>query len=52
MKVIITIEHIKIFEKPLIEAGLKKYGSQFKLSNALGINRNTLRKKIHEHDID
>jgi len=45
-------KHIKIFEKPLIEAGLKKYGSQFKLSNALGINRNTLRKKIHEHHID
>jgi len=45
-------KHIKIFEKPLIEAGLKKYGSQLKLSNALGINRNTLRKKIHEHHID
>ncbi len=45
-------KHIKIFEKPLIEAGLKKYGSQLKLSNALGINRNTLRKKIHEHNID
>jgi DNA-binding NtrC family response regulator len=45
-------KHIHIFEKPLIEAGLKKYGSQLKLSNALGINRNTLRKKIHEHHID
>jgi len=45
-------KHINIFEKPLIEAGLKKYSSQLKLSNALGINRNTLRKKIHEHHID
>ncbi len=44
-------KHIQIFEKPLIEAGLKKYGSQLKLSHALGINRNTLRKKIHEHRI-
>jgi len=44
-------KHIEIYEKPLIEAGLKKYGSQLKLSNALGINRNTLRKKIHEHHI-
>lgn len=45
-------EHLGIYEKPLIEAGLKKYGSQLQLSSALGINRNTLRKKIHEHDID
>lgn len=45
-------EHLGIYEKPLIEAGLKKYGSQLQLSSALGINRNTLRKKIHEHHID
>lgn len=45
-------EHLGIYEKPLIEAGLKKYGSQLQLSSALGINRNTLRKKIHEHNID
>jgi len=38
-----------LFEKPLIEAGLKVYGSQLRLAEALGINRNTLRKKIHEH---
>ena len=37
-----------IFEKPLLEAGLEKYGSQLRLAEALGINRNTLRKKIHE----
>ena len=45
-------EHIHLFEKPLIEAGLKKFGSQLQLSQILGINRNTLRKKIHEHAID
>lgn len=45
-------EHIELYEKPLIEAGLRKYGSQLQLSQILGINRNTLRKKIHEHRID
>jgi DNA-binding protein Fis len=45
-------EHLGIYEKPLINAGLKKYGSQLQLSQVLGINRNTLRKKIHEHHID
>ncbi len=45
-------EHLILYEKPLIEAGLKKFGSQLQLSQVLGINRNTLRKKIHEHNID
>jgi len=45
-------EYLGLYEKPLIEAGLKKYGSQLQLSQVLGINRNTLRKKIYEHDID
>ena len=44
-------EHLGLYEKPLIQAGLKKYGSQLQLSQILGINRNTLRKKIHEHNI-
>ncbi len=45
-------DNIGILERPLIRAGLEKYGSQLKLSAVLGINRNTLRKKIHEHDLD
>ncbi len=45
-------EYLGLYEKPLIKAGLKKFGSQLQLSQILGINRNTLRKKIHEHNID
>ena len=45
-------EHIGIFERPMIKAGLARYRSQLKLASILGLNRNTLRKKIHEHDLD
>ena len=45
-------ENIGLFEKPLIEAGLKRYKSQLRLSSILGLNRNTLRKKINELDIN
>jgi len=45
-------EYLDLYEVPLIEAGLKKYKSQLKLAHILGLNRNTLRKKIHEHDIN
>jgi DNA-binding protein Fis len=45
-------EHLGLYEIPLIEAGLKKYKSQLKLANVLGLNRNTLRKKIQEYDIN
>ncbi len=45
-------EYLFLFERPIIKAGLKKYKSQLKLSSILGLNRNTLRKKIQEHDLD
>ncbi|NEW60050.1 Fis family transcriptional regulator [Sulfurovum sp. bin170] len=45
-------ENLGLYEKPLIQAGLKKFKSQLKLSEVLGLNRNTLRKKIHEHNIN
>ena len=38
-----------LYEAPLIKAGLKKYKSQLQLSDKLGLNRNTLRKKISEN---
>ena len=37
-----------LFEVPLIRAGMKKFKSQLKMSQAFGLNRNTLRKKINE----
>lgn len=42
-------DQLELFEKPLIDAGLELYKSQLKLSEVLGINRNTLRKKINEY---
>jgi len=45
-------EHLPLFESALIEAGLQKHKSQLKLSKVLGLNRNTLRKKIEENNID
>ncbi len=45
-------EHLVLFERPLIQAGLAKYRSQLKLASVLGLNRNTLRKKIYEHQLD
>ncbi len=45
-------EQLPLFEKPLIKAGLKKFKSQLRLSSVLGLNRNTLRKKIYELGID
>jgi DNA-binding protein Fis len=45
-------ENLGILERPLLKAGLERYGSQLKLSEILGINRNTLRKKLHEYRID
>jgi DNA-binding protein Fis len=37
------------YEVPLIRAGIKRFKSQLQLSDKLGLNRNTLRKKIAEH---
>ncbi len=37
---------LHIYEVPLIKAGMKRFKSQLQLSRILGLNRNTLRKKI------
>ncbi len=42
-------EFLHLYEVPLIRAGLKKFHSQLKLASTLGLNRNTLRKKIQEN---
>jgi len=39
---------LQLYEVPLIRAGMKKFKSQLKMSQAFGLNRNTLRKKINE----
>ena len=38
-----------LYEVPLIRAGLSKFKSQLQLAERLGLNRNTLRKKIAEN---
>jgi len=38
-----------LYEAPLIKAGLCRYKSQLQLSERLGLNRNTLRKKIADN---
>jgi len=38
-----------LYEAPLIKAGLNKFKSQLQLSDKLGLNRNTLRKKIADN---
>ncbi len=39
-----------LYEVPLIRAGLSRYKSQLQLADKLGLNRNTLRKKIADND--
>ena len=41
--------YLYLYEVPLIKAGLHKFKSQVQLAESLGLNRNTLRKKIAEH---
>ena len=38
-----------LYEVPLIKSGLSKFKSQLQLSDRLGLNRNTLRKKISDN---
>jgi len=38
-----------LYEVPLIRAGIAQFKSQLKLSDKLGLNRNTLRKKIADN---
>lgn len=40
---------LHLYEVPLIRAGLKRFKSQLQLSERLGLNRNTLRKKMAEN---
>lgn len=40
---------LHLYEVPLIRAGIKRFKSQLQLAERLGLNRNTLRKKISDH---
>ena len=41
---------IQAVEKPMLEVVMKQaHGNQLRASEMLGINRNTLRKKLHHH---
>jgi len=42
-------QFLHLYEVPLIRAGIKRFKSQLQLSERLGLNRNTLRKKIADH---
>jgi DNA-binding NtrC family response regulator len=43
---------LEVFEVPLIKASRKKYKSQLQMAAALKINRNTLRKKINQYNLE
>lgn len=40
---------LHLYEVPLIRSGMKRFKSQLQLADKLGLNRNTLRKKIADH---
>lgn len=40
---------LHLYEVPLVRAGLQRFKSQLQLSDKLGLNRNTLRKKIADN---
>ena len=40
---------LHLYEVPIIKAGLQRFKSQLQLSDKLGLNRNTLRKKITDN---
>ena len=42
-------DNLYLYEVPLIKSGLKKFKFQLQLSDKLGLNRNTLRKKIADN---
>ncbi len=42
-------KYLHLYEVPLIRVGLKQFKSQLQLSDKLGLNRNTLRKKITDN---
>jgi DNA-binding NtrC family response regulator len=42
---------LHLYEVPLIKVGLEKFKSQLQLADKLGLNRNTLRKKIADNDL-
>ncbi|GAA0482013.1 nitrogen regulation protein NR(I) [Parasphingorhabdus litoris] len=47
------VRALEKFERPMLEEVLRKAnGNQIKAANMLGINRNTLRKKLTEYGID
>jgi Fis family transcriptional regulator len=43
---------IRAVERPMLEVVMKQaHGNQLRASEMLGINRNTLRKKLHHHGL-
>jgi len=43
------VKFLPLYEVPLIRTGLKQFKSQLQLAEKLGLNRNTLRKKIAQN---